>query len=107
GDAHGIEKIERTIAADAGPRAHRTDHDYRLVRFDRELEEIRRFFERGGAVRHHRTGDVRRGERGVDRFGQLEQNLRINSAATDVRDIFVVDLGDGFELGEIVDEFGG
>ena len=55
GDADGVEEIEVSIGAHSRRRAHRPGHHDRFGRFDGKVQEIRCFFECGGAMRDHDT----------------------------------------------------
>ncbi len=59
GDAHRVVQVRRPVGADPVRRTHRAgDHDGADVG-DRQVEEVRRFFHRIGAVRDDHAGEVR------------------------------------------------
>jgi hypothetical protein len=53
GEADGVEQVEVGVGADRARRPHGAGEHHRARGFHREVQEIRRFLERRGAVRDH------------------------------------------------------
>ena len=90
----GVVEVQRAVGRERGGRTHRRRHHDGLSGLDHEVQEIRRFLDRVGAMRDDHAGDVRHGDQLVDAAGQLQPHLVVHVLGADVRDLLAAQIGE-------------
>ena len=90
--ADRVVDVQRAIGAERRGRSHRTSEDHRLVALDDEVEEVRGFLHRIGAVRDRDAVDVRCRQQAIDFGRQRHPQLVVHVLTADRRHLHAADV---------------
>ena len=103
--AHSIQEIHRAIRADCRSRTHSTGDDYRLFTLNRQVQEIRRFFERIRTVGDDNAIDILAGQQFIAAFSQFEPNIIGHVLAVDAANLLTGYIGIILDFRHSIDEY--
>ena len=103
-NAHGFEKVHRTVCGNGCGRTHSADQNHRLVALGDEVQEVSCFFQCVCSVCNDDGINFRISQQFINALGQFQQGLGVHVVGRDLDNLFTGNIGIVFHCGDGFDQ---